>query len=909
MVMSPRRMLTLAPALWRRMRVCCLHAAQTLAVFMNREWKDFPFARPHATVLRPLSEHLGLFGVGPTTVGEPSGLQDQPPMSSLEDSMMLLEGDQGIPAPLHLFHDSFLFKADLMEIMTLLEAKVVENNAVYSTKDDDDDDGSASASVLHSFSETSNDEGVDESFAYPDDTSQASDSASDDGKDGVEQYVMVTNTVVEFKEDPESKLPHLESESEMDVSSDAYNTDEDTVCGTGDEKRRGESEEKGRPKEETLTEEDPMKPPRPFDTTVVSQLQTRPESPDDVFSKSTCISQPGPGEEDSVMASEDLSPPTRDDKGDSLKEMVLSPISPTHLPHSDAQSTHPDSGGSESAESLIICFDIDDELDNQSPLTDTAEESPSFVPLDEELIDQDCAGIIIPLEWIPILNLQDLVGVDNVPIVDIITRLEESKRQLLEFLNQDDAASGCSAEWQSGDGELLETTSEKEKPFLSLLESKGDLLKEPKIILADSDATQDSLIVCEDSEDELKEGSLFYQINNNHAMVAFSEASPDLLSFLASSYTPGNSLEEDNEDFLDASAQDREIEDKSGHSSNDGEVVDDTMTPKLSELCLETDDTEGPKGTKVKTTQFQGSAPNEATQLGMEDVVSAPGEAESEVMDGSPSQSPPEDLPKLEAKGMANEKTVEEMLMEMEEAEMDTSHPRMENHLTEGQSPSATLQLALPTAGPCMENIPVQETFVQEEGCFHDSESNQGSLPELEESNVPVPWTAQETQMQQVPSQRTDEESTEKPKLSRSEKKSRKAMSKLGLQKIHGVTRITMRQSNDILFVINNPDVFKCQASDNYIVFGEVKLQYLSQQDQTATAMNFPEPTPAPSVREESEEEEEEEVDETGLEEICITLVMEYANVSRRKAIRALQNNNKDIVDAIIELTNQGPVG
>ena len=37
---------------------------------------------------------------------------------------------------------------------------------------------------------------------------------------------------------------------------------------------------------------------------------------------------------------------------------------------------------------------------------------------------------------------------------------------------------------------------------------------------------------------------------------------------------------------------------------------------------------------------------------------------------------------------------------------------------------------------------------------------------------------------------------------------------------------------NYILFVINKPDVYKNPASDTYIVFGEAKIEDLSQQAQ-----------------------------------------------------------------------------
>uniref|UniRef100_F7F1W2 Nascent polypeptide associated complex subunit alpha n=1 Tax=Rattus norvegicus TaxID=10116 RepID=F7F1W2_RAT len=155
-----------------------------------------------------------------------------------------------------------------------------------------------------------------------------------------------------------------------------------------------------------------------------------------------------------------------------------------------------------------------------------------------------------------------------------------------------------------------------------------------------------------------------------------------------------------------------------------------------------------------------------------------------------------------------------------------------------------------------------------------------------------------------------DEEPVSKAKQSRSEKKARKAMSKLGLRQVTGVTRVTIRKSKNILFVITKPDVYKSPASDTYIVFGEAKIEDLSQQAQLAAAekfkvqgeavSNIQENTQTPTVQEESEEEE---VDETGVEVKDIELVMSQANVSRAKAVRALKNNSNDIVNAIMELT------
>ncbi|XP_048882355.1 NAC-alpha domain-containing protein 1 isoform X2 [Brienomyrus brachyistius] len=199
-------------------------------------------------------------------------------------------------------------------------------------------------------------------------------------------------------------------------------------------------------------------------------------------------------------------------------------------------------------------------------------------------------------------------------------------------------------------------------------------------------------------------------------------------------------------------------------------------------------------------------------------------------------------------------------------------------------------------------------SYSHKEGSCNESDSD-GSVPELEESETSLmrPTDSQSQLSHAAPSA---DESMNKGKQSRSEKKARKAMSKLGLRQIHGVTRITIRKSKNILFVITRPDVFKSPASDIYIVFGEAKIEDLSQQVHKAAAEKFkvplepspiiPENRPSLSIKEESEEEE---VDEAGLELRDIELVMAQANVSRGKAVRALRHNKNDIVNAIMELT------
>merc|ERR1712196_273320 len=148
-------------------------------------------------------------------------------------------------------------------------------------------------------------------------------------------------------------------------------------------------------------------------------------------------------------------------------------------------------------------------------------------------------------------------------------------------------------------------------------------------------------------------------------------------------------------------------------------------------------------------------------------------------------------------------------------------------------------------------------------------------------------------------------------KQSRSEKKSRKAMQKLGMKPVPGIMRVTVKKSKNILFVISKPDVFKSPASDTYIIFGEAKIEDLSAQAQTAAAEQFkaPEVVDTPGLTKAAEKpaveemDESGEVDETGVEPKDVDLVMSQAGVSRAKAVKALKTNDGDIVNAIMELT------
>ncbi|GLT76410.1 hypothetical protein SLA2020_480710 [Shorea laevis] len=152
-----------------------------------------------------------------------------------------------------------------------------------------------------------------------------------------------------------------------------------------------------------------------------------------------------------------------------------------------------------------------------------------------------------------------------------------------------------------------------------------------------------------------------------------------------------------------------------------------------------------------------------------------------------------------------------------------------------------------------------------------------------------------------------DGEGSGRSKQSRSEKKSRKAMLKLGMKPITGVSRVTVKKSKNILFVISKPDVFKSPTSDTYIIFGEAKIEDLSSQLQTQAAEQFKAPDLSHVISKPESSamaQDDDEVDETGVEPKDIELVMTQAAVSRSKAVKALKAANGDIVSAIMEVTN-----
>lgn len=209
---------------------------------------------------------------------------------------------------------------------------------------------------------------------------------------------------------------------------------------------------------------------------------------------------------------------------------------------------------------------------------------------------------------------------------------------------------------------------------------------------------------------------------------------------------------------------------------------------------------------------------------------------------------------------------------------------------------------------------------------------------------------------------------------SRNEKKARKSIAKLGLTKVPGITRVTLRRPKNVCSKLpykdhiqhSNPKLSNgleanvdinrsyswstnlkstslpratriCEnvyadytlQNSNAInsVFGEAKIEDLNSQAQASAAQQLAaadshdhaghdhsghdhshdhgkgKAVDHGDAKRDDDDDDGEEVDAEGVEDKDIELVMTQANVSRKKAIKALKENDNDIVNSIMALS------
>merc|ERR1712072_1146197 len=78
--------------------------------------------------------------------------------------------------------------------------------------------------------------------------------------------------------------------------------------------------------------------------------------------------------------------------------------------------------------------------------------------------------------------------------------------------------------------------------------------------------------------------------------------------------------------------------------------------------------------------------------------------------------------------------------------------------------------------------------------------------------------------------------------FNRNEKKCRKALMKVGMKVLNGITRVTLKKRDGLIFVIDDPEVLNLDNS--YAIFGELKLEDLNRQMQMEQAKKFAQQAP-----------------------------------------------------------------
>ena len=136
------------------------------------------------------------------------------------------------------------------------------------------------------------------------------------------------------------------------------------------------------------------------------------------------------------------------------------------------------------------------------------------------------------------------------------------------------------------------------------------------------------------------------------------------------------------------------------------------------------------------------------------------------------------------------------------------------------------------------------------------------------------------------------------------QKRYAKAMAKMGLKPEPNISRVQIRKNMGLSFAISRPEVYRFPGTNTFVIFGETQLEEAGSDAQKAAARTVvggeKEEAPAAAA---AAANDDEDVDPEGLQDKEINVVMSQANVSRGKAIKALKNNNGDIVNAIMELT------
>ena len=140
------------------------------------------------------------------------------------------------------------------------------------------------------------------------------------------------------------------------------------------------------------------------------------------------------------------------------------------------------------------------------------------------------------------------------------------------------------------------------------------------------------------------------------------------------------------------------------------------------------------------------------------------------------------------------------------------------------------------------------------------------------------------------------------------DKKIKKALLKLGLNKVDGVNRVTIRQKDNYILIVKDPEVYFSKESDSsYVIFGEITIEDPDKpktQNEIGNIAQGPQVTSQNDNKQVNVVDDDTPVSEDGLDQESITMIIEETKCTRNKAVKALIKHNGDVVNAILEINN-----
>jgi nascent polypeptide-associated complex subunit alpha len=156
-------------------------------------------------------------------------------------------------------------------------------------------------------------------------------------------------------------------------------------------------------------------------------------------------------------------------------------------------------------------------------------------------------------------------------------------------------------------------------------------------------------------------------------------------------------------------------------------------------------------------------------------------------------------------------------------------------------------------------------------------------------------------------------------KQNKGDKKVMKSLLKLGMKRVDGVTRVTLKKRDGMVFIVDDPQVLRSADNENsFAVVGELKFDDPRAREQQATAAKYAEAQKMVAEQmakakkaeasgkaggDAADKDDGPALSEEGITSQHISMVMEHTNCKRNEAIKALHESKDDMIQAVMNLT------